>query len=495
MKSLITSLLILMTFQVYPQSKDDFKLIKKYYNKCVFYVSDEESDEEFEKLTIKHPNNPIIKLFQISRNPLDISIDIVKNDFNDSLIRVRKKIIDIKKRNNEINRIKILLDQRKDSYFEKGSESYSYEYFTDVIDEVYIDKDELIRIFKSIENQLRKKKKFLNTESSGSGFISKLYGREVYSEIKKREFNKIVDKFWSEFWKEWKPDNIYRNDDVFTGFSYFINEKFRHSQMVKDGKRTDKFKYSGGFRNIIEEDESTIEETINEILQLLRPDGSDFYFNQYNKIKTYEVVNILKSAGYDSPYLDLLNLDYKLHVLFELNYTPDIGYIFENVFNYSHQYEWIINSQNRWLYYELEEPYSEKDISTMELIEKYFEDNPEFSQVSGRKYFNYMVKHNNELINPTPIYCQSNVHKNTIIQSQFYLNNGRKIFGAIYEFEIKEISECQFMSLVTYTDLSGNGKEAGFRTSVSSNNKIKLEMYNESSNSWGSPVYIDPVIN
>ena len=91
--------------------------------------------------------------------------------------------------------------------------------------------------------------------------------------------------------------------------------------------------------------------------------------------------------------------------------------------------------------------------------------------------------------------CKKEVHKNTIIQSQFYLN-GRKIFGAIYEFEMDKISECKFISAVTYTDLRGNYNQAGFRTSVNpKNNKIKLEMYNQSSNSWYSPVYIDPVTN
>ena len=91
--------------------------------------------------------------------------------------------------------------------------------------------------------------------------------------------------------------------------------------------------------------------------------------------------------------------------------------------------------------------------------------------------------------------CKKEVHKNTIIQSQFYLN-GRKIFGAIYEFEMDKISECKFISAVTYTDLRGNYNQAGFRTSVNpKNNKIKLEMYNQSSNSWYSPVYIDPATN
>ena len=92
--------------------------------------------------------------------------------------------------------------------------------------------------------------------------------------------------------------------------------------------------------------------------------------------------------------------------------------------------------------------------------------------------------------------CKREVHKNTIIQSQFYLNNGRKIFGAIYEFEMDKLSDCEYISAVTYTSLLGNYEQSGFKTSVDpKNNKIKLQLYDQSSNSWGSPVYVEPVIN
>ena len=93
--------------------------------------------------------------------------------------------------------------------------------------------------------------------------------------------------------------------------------------------------------------------------------------------------------------------------------------------------------------------------------------------------------------------CKREVHKNTIIQTQFYLNNGRKIFDAIYEIEMDKISDCKYISAVTYTDLLGNYKQSGFRTSVvdPKNSKIKIQLYYPESKTWGSPVYIDPVIN
>ncbi len=83
--------------------------------------------------------------------------------------------------------------------------------------------------------------------------------------------------------------------------------------------------------------------------------------------------------------------------------------------------------------------------------------------------------------------CKREVHKNTIIQTQFYLNNGRKIFDAIYEFEMDKISDCKYISAVTYTDLLGNYKQSGFRTSVvdPKNSKIKIQLYYPESKTWG----------
>ena len=483
----------------FSQSKEDFKLFKKYYivNPSGLAVHEKKIDE----LLKKHPNNPVIKLIQLWKNPLDINISVTRTDFKDSLSRIKNRIELIKKRNKEFINLKELLDERKDSKFEKMSKNYYYKEFESQINDIYISDLELRKIFRNIHSELKSKKGYYPYDIDlNPGFIKKTpFGSKLSKEIQRREFNTFINSFW----KEYNFDPILIDDifeiygSVLYNIDYFIKMKFRHYQMLKDGVRSDKFEYDG----VVEEDESTIENTINDILQLLKTKKSNYFLDQYNNIETFEVVKILKSKGYKSPYLDLLNMEYKLHKLLKIKYTLDTKYIYENVFNYSHEYEWTTNDTSSWNFYKLEEPYSEKDINTMKLISEYLKDSPEVEESRDSSLFvKSMIEHNSEFKNPTPKNCKSDVHKNTILKTQLYSNNGqRKLFSVIYQFDLKKSfdrEDCVYIWEVVYNDLFGNAQRDMFRSTSDfsgKDNRIKIELWDWKKNEYYSPVYVKPI--
>lgn len=486
-------ILTLFVFNLsFSQSKEDLKLIKTLHNSY---------SEKKEQLIIKYQNNPVIKLTNIFENPLDSNISVTRTDFKDSLSRIKNRIELIKKRNKEILNLKVILEGRRDSKFEKESNKYYYTEFEEKINDVFVDDFEFRKIFRNIHNELKSKKSYYYDIDLNPGFIKKTnFGSELSKEIQRREFNTFIDSFWKEY--GFDPiliDDIFEIDKrILSDVDNFINKKFRHYQMLKDGVRSDKFEYGG----VTEEDESTIENTINEILQLLKTKKSNYFLDQYNNIETFEVVKILKSKGYKSPYLDLLNMEYKLHKLLKIKYKLDPVYIYDNVFNYSHEYKWITNDNSGRNFYKLEEPYSEKDINTMKLIRKYIDISPEVSQ--SRSFYQFtkrrMIEHNSELKNPTPKNCKSDVHKNTILKTQLYSNNGqRKLFKVIFKFDLKKSfdrEDCVYIWEVMYDDLFGNTKIDKFRSFSDfsgKDNRISIELWDWKKNEYYSPVYVKPI--
>jgi len=496
-KKTIILIFTLFVFSLgFSQSKEDFKLMKTLY-----YFEYYPNPSKKEKLMIKYQNNPVIRLYNMYENPLDVNFSVIRTDFKDSLSRIKNRIELFKKRNKEILNLKVVLEERKDSKFEKESKRGWYNFFEEMINDLYIDNFESRKIFGNIHSGLRSNREYFPyTIDLNPGFIKKTgFGSKLSKEIERREFNKFVDSFWKEY--NFNPINI---DDIFEidgsildYIQNFINKKFRHYLMLKDGLRSDKFKYDG----VYEEDESTVENTINEILQLLKTNKSNFYFNQYNSIETYEVVKILKLKGYESPYLDLLNMNYKLHKLLKIKYKENTKYIYENVFNYSHEYKLDTRSNSSWNFYKLEEPYSEKDISTMKSISEYLKDSPEVEESSKSSLFlKSMIEHNSEFKNPTPKNCKSDVHKNTILKTQLYSNNGqRKLFSVIYQFDLKKSfnrEDCVYIWEVVYNDLFGNAQRDMFRSTSDfsgKDNRIKIELWDWKKNEYYSPVFVKPV--
>jgi len=489
-------ILTLFVFSLgFSQSKEDLKLMKT----LVSFESYPNPSKE-EKLMTKYQNNPVIRLTNIFENPINNNISIIRTDFKDSLSRIKKIIKQLNERNKEILNLKGILEGRKDSKFEKESKKYYYTYFEEKINDVYIDNFELRNIFRNIHSELRSKRGYLPyTIDLNPGFIKKTgFGSKLSKEIERREFNKFVDSFWKKY--NFNPiiiDDIFEIDEsILYNIQNFINEKFRHYLMLKDGARSDKFKYDG----VYEEDESTVENTINEILQLLKTNKSNFYFNQYDNIETYEVVKILKLKGYESPYLDLLNMNYKLHKLLKIKYKENTKYIYDNVFNYSHEYKLNTSSNSSWNFYKLDEPYSEKDINTMKLISEYLKDSPEVEESSNSSLFvKSMIEHNSEFKNPTPKNCKSDVHKNTILKTQLYSNNGqRKLFSVIYQFDLKKSfnrEDCVYIWEVVFNDLFGKSQREVFRSTSDfsgKDNRIKIELWDWKKNEYYSPVYVNP---
>ena len=498
----IKTIILIFTLFVFSlgfsQSKEDFKLMKTLFS----YPNPSKK----ENLMIKYQNNPVIRLYNMYENPLDVNFSVIRTDFKDSLSRIKNRIELLKKRNKEILNLKVVLEERKDSKFEKESKKSYYNSFEEMINDLYIDNFESRKIFRNIHSGLRSNREYFPyTIDLNPGFIKKTgFGSKLSKEIERREFNKFVDSFWKEY--NFNPINI---DDIFevdkrilSDVDNFINEKFRHYQMLKDGVRSDKFEYRG----VVEEDESTIENTINEILQLLKTKKSNYFLDKYNNIETFEVVKILKLKGYESPYLDLLNMEYKLHKLLKIKYELNPKYIYDNVIQFSHEYEWITNDDSSWKigrnFYKLEEPYSEKDINTMKLIDEYIGNSPEVSQSSPSSYqfAKGMIEHNSEFKNPTPNNCKSDVHKNTILKTQLYSNNGqRKLFSVIYQFDLKKSfnrEDCVYIWEVVYNDLFGNAQRDMFRSTSDfsgKDNRIKIELWDWKKNEYYSPVYVKPV--
>jgi hypothetical protein len=471
----------------FSQSKEDFKLMKTLFS----YPNPSKK----ENLMIKYQNNPVIRLYNMYENPLDVNLSLTRTGFKDSLSRIKNRIELLKKRNKEILNLKVVLEERKDSKFEKESKKSYYNSFEEMINDLYIDNFESREILGNIRYVLRYNREYFPyTIDLNPGFIKKTsFGSELSKEIQRREFNILIDSFCKEYNFDPDDDIFEVNKSILINVDVFNNMKFRHYQMLKDGVRSDKFEY----QRVVEEDESTIENTINEILQLLKTKKSNYFLNKYNNIETFEVVKILKLKGYKSPYLDLLNMEYKLHKLLKIKYNLNAKYLYENVINFSHEYEWITNDNYGLNFYKLEEPYSEKDINTMKLIEEYIG--------NSKGYFDNrlskgMIEHNIEFKNPTPNNCKSDVHKNTILKTQLYSNNGqRKLFSTLPKFDLKKSfnrEDCAYIWDVWYKDLYGNFTQDRFRSTSDFSGKddrIKIELWDWKKNEYYSPVYVKPV--
>lgn len=89
--------------------------------------------------------------------------------------------------------------------------------------------------------------------------------------------------------------------------------------------------------------------------------------------------------------------------------------------------------------------------------------------------------------------CSYGLQKETILKTQLELNNGRKLYGAIYDFQGEKVSDCKYIWFVQFSTPSGSIQDAGFRTSYNKNKgKISVELYDSSAGSFGSPVYVNP---
>ena len=138
----------------------------------------------------------------------------------------------------------------------------------------------------------------------------------------------------------------------------------------------------------------------------------------------------------------------------------------------------------------------------MKLIDEYIGNSPEVSQSSPSSYqfAKGMIEHNSEFKNPTPNNCKSDVHKNTILKTQLYSNNGqRKLFSVIYQFDLKKSfdrEDCVYIWEVVYNDLFGNAQRDMFRSTSDfsgKDNRIKIELWDWKKNEYYSPVYVKPV--
>lgn len=514
MKTILKFFVILITTHSYCQSKDDFKLIEKFEKK---------STKTELSLTSEFPNNPTIKLLNLIKEFGDITdyssnlyykLDNKKRDlfnnlcipsntgsFQKTLLSINECINDYKKKSRDVVLLEIELEKRRDRSFEKNKNNYSYRRFIENLDLVRINLSDIERIvniyYKSIinrvESSIKKYNKLIeskNWESIDSIKDSFLvqetsFGKELYLFLIELKFKSNLKKSFKEY-NFIKDDYNYKEEfkSFFKGNQTFFNERFKSSQRLKDGKSS---------RYRINE-ETTIDKTVESIRDIFSLSKTSSFLVKMDEMDQDETVTLLRDNGYKSPYLDLMDFQSKLTRAFNINYSHDIKLIYENVIKYSHDYTWYKDEWSQHTFYQIDDKYTENDIKVMKLIEE------SLNIKESDKYSSIMEEHNDEIMNPTPENCSSSVHKNTILKTQLYSNNGqRKLFSVIYQFNLEKSfdrEDCVYIWSVIYNDLFGRTQNDVFRSTSDfsgKDNRIKIELFDFKKKDYSSPVYVKPI--
>lgn len=515
MKLILNLFAFLIVTQSYCQSKEDFNIIKKF----------EEKPTKTElSLTSEFPNNPTIKLLNLIKEFGDIT-DYSSNDFRLSekkkedlfsnlcipsntdswktiLLSINECINEYKKKSRDIVLLEIELEKRRDRSFEKNKNNYSYTSFIKYLDLVRInlsDIEKIVNIYyewitdlleETIQDhKLMKSKNWYSYGNIKDNFLVQetSFGKELYLFLIELNIRTSIKKSFKEY-NFIKDDYNYKEEfkSFFEGNQAFFNERFKSSQRLKDGKSS---------RYRINE-ETTIDKTVESIRDLFSLSDSlseTSYLVKMDEMDQDVTVTLLRDNGYKSPYLDLMDFQSKLTRSFNINYSHDIKLIYENVIKYSHDYTWYNDELSQHTFYQIDDKYTENDIKVMKLIEE------SLNIKESDKYSSIMEEHNDEIMNPTPENCSSNVHKNTILKTQLYSNNGqRKLFSVIYQFNLEKSSDredCVYIWSVIYNDLLGRTQNAVFRSTSDfsgKDNRIKIELFDFKKKDYSSPVYVKP---
>lgn len=518
MKLILNLFAFLIVTQSYCQSKEDFKIIKKFHKKP--------TKTEL-SLTSEFPNNPTIKLLNLIKEFGDATdyyssrpnrnlywrIEKKKKDlfnnlcipsntdsFQKSLLSINECINEYKKKRRDIVLLEIELEKRRDRSFEKNKNNYSYRDFIEYLDLVRINLSDIERIVKeyyrsitkSVESRIKKYNKLMKSKNWESidyikdNFLVQetSFGKELYLFLIELNLRTSIKKSFKEY-NFIKDDYNYKKEFkfFFEGNQYFFNERFKSSQKLKDGKSS---------RYRINE-ETTIDKTVESIRDIFSLSKTSSFLVKMDEMDQDVIVTLLRDNGYKSPYLDLMDFQSKLTRSFNFNYSHNIKLIYENVIKYSHDYTWYNNESSRHTFYQIDDKYTENDIKVMKLIEE------SLNIKESDKYSSIMEEHNDEIMNPTPENCSSNVHKNTILKTQLYSNNGqRKLFSVIYQFNLKKSfdrEDCVYIWSVIYKDLLGRTQNDVFRSTSDfsgKDNRIKIELFDFKKKDYSSHVYVKP---
>ena len=515
----------------FSQSKEDIKIYTKIHSRDNSVMGNLR-----EKTIKKYPNNPIVKLYKLEESDdyQSFGPEYIKrkyerlryfklSDFTDSLKNIKSDLHFLKQRRNEIINLKTILEGRKDqeefekytkkirkkgwtNYYEKLEENLNEMYtdsveFNELIGNLKIRFEELnnksfleTNFSKNPKNSKKSKrsKKSKKSKSSNNSTVelnkknfvfSYDFGKYLYAFIKTKNNVDLIETVLNEFSSFPITVEFEKNRIEFNSSSTsFINRIFNNFQRKKDGE---KLYYE------ISEGENTIDNTINNVFKILNVSGS--YFND---VETSEVVKILRTNDYKSPYIDLMDMKFKVHsLLFKgENYHHNIKQIYQNVFQFSHNYNWY-NKSSDFSFYDLKEQFTEKDINTMKEIYRY---ESGVRDMNGREEYSYVMRdHNEKINNPTPKNCLSSTHKKTIIKTQLNTDNGSNpIYRSFISFDLTSSSSCSYTWNILYVDRYGGGGQAQFRTTSDFSQKderIEIELWDFNTNRYMSPVFVKAV--
>ena len=508
----ITICLLTINFS-FSQSKEDIKL----YIKLRYHTNPE-------RIIKKYPNNPVVKLYKLRsfndkyyKNKKNVrfrdirskynSISLLElnlSDFSDSLKRIESDLKFLKQRQNEVINLKTIFEGRKDQEEErkhikkqiKKREGNNYKRIKEDINDIYMDSIKFNNVIKNIQRRFEK----INNESFFSedrihsikelneqNFLSSnSFGQYLYSFIKSKNNNDLINNVLNKFSSIPINAEFEKNEKEFLSRSqYFIQVIFSNFQRSKDGVELYYKKQEG---------ENTIDNTIENVLKIFDSSDFDFSLNQFNDNETSEVVKILRSNDYNSPYIDLMNMRHNIHSLLfteEKNYTYYINWIYENVFKFDHNYEW--DDRYSHSFYNLRDQFSEKDKNTMREIYEYV--SGEIPEEEYRYEYCYKMRvHNEKISNPTPKNCTSSTHKKTLIKTQLHTDNGSKpIYSQIISFDLTSSSSCSYTWNILYVGRYGGGGQAQFRTTSDFSQKderIEIELWDFNTNRYMSPVFV-----
>ena len=512
----ITACLLSLNYS-YSQSKEDISIYKGLY-----------WDSSREKTIKKYPNNLVVKIYKLynttdeffnprSRNKKGLFTKYTYGkryevtDFSDLLSNIKSDLNFLKQRQNEIIKLKTFFEGRKnkedlEKYSKKAArkrETNLYENFERGLNQMYLDTDEfdeIIKVYKKrlesvnisySSKDLRELKDSDDVDHIGEpNFVFRYKFGKFLSTVNKSKNNAdLIDNVLNEFSSF--PINVKFVEDKWINdfYSYrsiFIDRIFINIQKIK--------KVEGPYYKNFEKG-NTIDNTIENVLKVLNVSSS--YFND---IESSEVVKILRSNDYKSPFIDLLDMEFKVHnFLFKgENYQHSLGEIYRNVFVFAYNYMPRFSMG--------ENQYSEMDINTMKEISEYEYGVRELPNSHGRigrnsskSYYRYydfvknMTYLNERISNPKN--CLSSTHKKTLIKTQLHTNYGRKpIYSKLISFDLISSSSCSYVWNIKFVDLSGGENLAKFRTkSDLSTKKIEIELWDFNKNRYMSPVSVSTV--
>tara|TARA_B110000503_G_scaffold58922_1_gene94177 strand:+ start:1671 stop:3554 length:1884 start_codon:yes stop_codon:yes gene_type:complete len=374
----------------YSQNKEDLKVIKKIYN----YYSDTPRESTDSKKTQKfkynlikdYPNSPVIKLVKLldETNNKDMTSINGRGDILSSIINFhtlpysyisnksisvfKDLLINEKSRNDKILNLIVELEKRRDDQFEKDIYTYKfespYEHFKNILDDIYLDPSEFeefeINVYDDLIDYISKKIESIRTslyydsQSKENEKVNLLkdnfvvkntdYGRElsiflfttklldsinIYKN-KKKSLDEISLSSRLEY-KFSKIENFlyFKNNDNFKSFfrvghDQFYMKRFLSLQRLSEGKSSE-YRIKG---------EISIENTIQEIRSILSICGYESLLTEIDNTKSSKIVTILRENGYTSPFIDLLDFDFKL--------TKTLDHLTKDL--YKEMYPFMINT-------------------------------------------------------------------------------------------------------------------------------------------------------